>query len=63
MFKPDSFAIERRDGSTAFVVAHNFKIDFDGRLVFRRWFWNVAAYNAGEWLRVMRGLTPDDLKE
>ena len=59
----DSFGIERRDGSVAFVNAHDFRIDRDGRLTFYMSARNVAAYNTGEWTRVMRGLTPDDLQE
>ena len=58
----DSFGVERRDGSVVFVNAHDFRIDRDGRLIFYR-SRNVAAYNAGEWTRVMRNLTPDDLQE
>ena len=58
----DSFGVERRDGSVVFVNARNFRIDRDGRLIFYR-SRNVAAYNAGEWTRVMRGLAPDDLQE
>jgi len=59
----DSFGIERRDGSVTFVYAHNFEIDRDGRLTFHLAGRGVAAYNAGEWVRVMRGLTPDDVKQ
>ena len=60
----ESFAIERPDGSITYVEAHNFKVDGAGRLIFYKFiFQKVAAYQAGEWLRAMRGLSPDDLKQ
>ena len=61
---PESFAIERRDNSVTFVEAHDFIIDAEGRLVFyRRRGVCVAAYSAGEWTRVMRGLSFEDIEE
>lgn len=57
-----SFAIERSDGQIAFVEAHDFTVDAEGRLAFRRrWSGNVAAYQAGAWVRVMRDLTLEDI--
>jgi hypothetical protein len=65
MFTRNSFGIEHPDGAVTFCEAQNFRIDRDGRLVFYNWFGlvRVATYNAGQWVRVLRGLAPEDLGE
>ena len=59
----ESFGIERKDGAVVFVDAHDFIIDCDGRLIFYLAGKRVAAYIAADWVRVMRGLVPDDLRQ
>ncbi len=62
--KLDPFAIEQTNDVTTFVEARNFKIARDGRLVFYSWPWKrEAAYQAGVWVRVMRGVGPGDLED
>jgi hypothetical protein len=63
LLTPESFAVERPNGSAVFVEATNFWVTREGRLVFTRALGlvRVAAYAAGAWVRVQRGLTAQDL--
>ena len=65
MFTRDSFGVEHPNGDVTFCEAHNFRVDSAGRLVFTAWLGlvRVAAYDAGQWVRVLRGLTLEGLQK
>jgi hypothetical protein len=59
----DSFAIEQTNNVTTFVTALYFRVDRAGRLTFYSWPWKTeAAYQDGSWVRVMRGVSKEDLE-
>ena len=61
--KTTSFGIMTTDGNTFFVEAHRMTIDRAGRLLFKNWYSGlICAVNADEWVRVLRGLTLEDLE-
>ena len=60
---PDPFAIERIDNSTVFTVARWVRVTRKGHLVLWSLPWKrEAMYKDGTWIRVQRGIGPEDLK-
>lgn len=61
--RPVSFCVISASDSMWFVDAHKFEVDRKGRLRFECWGREVAVANAGEWKRVVRGLSFEDVHE
>lgn len=63
--KPDTFAIDHSDGTTKYVEARNFRITWQGVLVFYSWPWQrEAAFAHGTWNGgTVRGVGPEEGQE
>ena len=59
--KVESYAVEMRDGLVVFYSARWFII-WRGRLIFWDRLRKVGAVEKGEWIRVLRGLSEDDIE-
>lgn len=63
---PVSFGIMDEQGGMFFVIAHSFRVDRRGRLVFweRRGLFRrlKSVVEAGKWERVLEGISMDDFK-
>ena len=60
--KLTSYAVEVENGQVRFIEANRVRI-WRGRLVFRSGLFRlVGAVERGQWVRVIEGLIPDDLR-
>jgi len=62
LFAPTSFSIVDNREEMYFVSAHRFTVSKSGRLLFWRRGVICAAVAEGQWRRVLKGITLDDVK-